>query len=49
VESDDPVRVLSSPGRSRRHPQTAWGAPAPPGPGHSLEFDVDYPDRDLNR
>jgi hypothetical protein len=37
------------PGQEPPPPPDRVGPPAPPGPGHSLEFDVDYPDRHLNR
>jgi hypothetical protein len=30
-------------------PRTGPTAPPPPPPGHPLQFDVDYPDRNLNR
>jgi hypothetical protein len=48
VESDDPRPQPHEPGQPLP-PAGAGGPPAPPGPGYPLEFDVEYPDRDLNR
>jgi hypothetical protein len=48
VESDDPRTRPHEPGQALP-PAGPGGPPAPPASGHSLEFDVEYPDRDLNR
>ena len=48
MESDDPRTRPYEPGRAPP-PAGPGGPPAPPAPGYPLEFDVEYPDRDLNR
>jgi hypothetical protein len=49
VESDDPRTPPTDPGQAPPPAAAPGGPPAPPAPGHPLEFDVEYPDRDLNR
>lgn len=46
MESDDPRTHPDDPGQA---PPAPPGPPAPPAPDHPLVFDVEYPDRDLNR
>jgi uncharacterized protein DUF4389 len=48
VESDDP-RTRPYEAGPAPPPAGPGGPPAPPAPGYPLEFDVEYPDRDLNR
>ena len=48
MESDDPSPRPQEPGQPLP-PAGRGGPPAPPASGHPLEFDVEYPDRDLNR
>jgi hypothetical protein len=48
VESDDPRNRPDEPGWAPPSGGPA-GPPAPPASGYPLEFDVEYPDRDLNR
>jgi hypothetical protein len=48
VESDDPSTRPSEPGQGLP-PTGSGGPPAPPASGYPLEFDVEYPDRELNR
>jgi hypothetical protein len=48
VESDDPRTRPHEPAQAPP-PAGPGGPPAPPASGHPLEFDVEYPDRDLNR
>jgi hypothetical protein len=49
VESDDPSTRPAEPGQAPPPPPGPGGPPAAPASGHPLEFDVEYPDRDLNR
>ena len=48
MASDDPRTRPHEPGQAPP-PAGPGGPPAPPASGHPLEFDVEYPDRDLNR
>jgi hypothetical protein len=49
VEFTNPPTPPTDPAQAPPPPTGHAGPPAPPGPGHPLEFDVEYPDRDLNR
>ncbi len=49
MESADPRTRPPDPGETPPPPAGGSGPPAPPFSGYPLEFDVDYPDRDLNR
>ncbi len=49
METDDPRTRAAAPGHGPPPPAAPAGPPAPPSPAHPLEFDVEYPDRDLNR
>jgi hypothetical protein len=50
MDSDAPHTHADEPGQAPPPPPPgSAGPPAPPAPGHPLVFDVEYPDRDLNR
>ena len=48
MEADDPPTRPDEPAQAPP-PAGPGGPPAPPASGYPLEFDVEYPDRDLNR
>ena len=46
---DSPGRALPAAYARRMNEQASTGVPTPPTPGYPVTYDVEYPDRDLNR